>query len=195
MKNKKCIQIITVLALSIALVFTACEKKETASEDTASNKEADTVSEDTGEDRKLFGTFKTKTLDGEDATEEIFTEADLTMVNIWGTFCGPCIKEMPDLGEISREYEEKGFQIIGLISDVSEPGDETAQEILESTGADYKNIVASVDLKNGILSMVQVVPTTIFVDSEGNQVGDAYSGAQDKESWKLIIEKLLVMVQ
>ena len=113
------------------------------------------------------------------------------MVNIWGTFCGPCIREMPDLGELSREYSDRGVQVVGLVSDVGEAKNEKAEEIVSTTKADYTHIIASQDLMSGILSSVNVVPTTIFVDKEGNQVGDVYSGARDKAEWAGIIDKLL----
>ena len=71
----------------------------------------------------LFGNFETVTLEGETVTQEIFAEADLNMVNIWGTFCGPCIREMPELGELSDEYADKGVQIIGMLTDVTDPED------------------------------------------------------------------------
>ena len=97
---------------------------------------------------------------------------------------------MPELGEISREYEGEEFQIVGMLCDVYEAGDDTALEIVESTQADYIHIVASPDLVNGILRQVQAVPTTIFVDSNGNQVGEAYTGSRDKDSWLQIIEEV-----
>lgn len=190
--KKKSIRMITILTLSIALVLTACGSKtdESAAEDKSGKKTEDTKDGKT-DSKKVFGAFQSKTLDGEDITQEVFEKADLTMVNIWGTFCGPCIREMPDLGELNREYEGKGFQVVGIVSDVGEPGDEKAEEIVTSTKADYVNIVAGGDLRSGILSQVSVVPTTIFVDKEGSQVGDVYSGARDKNGWMDIIESLL----
>ena len=91
-------------------------------------------------------------------TQEIFGQSKLTMINIWGTFCGPCIQEMPDLGEISRSYDSGEFQMIGLISDVTETGDSKAQEIVQSTQADYTHLVASPDIQRKVLSRVSVVP-------------------------------------
>ena len=79
--------------------------------------------EETGDEKKDgFGAFESETLDGEKVTEEIFQQADLTMVNIWATFCGPCIQEMPDLAQLSEEYQDKGVQIIGLIGDYRRDG-------------------------------------------------------------------------
>lgn len=141
----------------------------------------------------VFGEFQTKTLDGEDVDQELFGKSDLTMVNIWGTFCGPCIREMPDLGELSREYADKGFQMVGIISDVSKPGDETALEIVESTEADYTHLVIPKDanMQYRILKNAQVVPTTIFLDKDGNQIGDTYPGAKSKKQWTAIIDEML----
>ena len=149
--------------------------------------------EESGEN--IFGEFEAQTLDGEDVTQEIFGQSKLTMINIWGTFCGPCIQEMPDLGEISRSYDSGEFQMIGLISDVTETGDSKAQEIVQSTQADYTHLVASPDIQRKVLSRVSVVPTTIFVDSEGNQVGEGYAGSRSKEEWTSIIEDLRSEVQ
>ena len=103
------------LVLMMALAMMSCgkaEKEETEhTEDITADVPEDAAAEEKAdaEPVMLFGHFDAKTLDGEEVTEEIFANADLTMVNIWGTFCGPCIEEMPYLGEISREYEEKGF--------------------------------------------------------------------------------------
>lgn len=141
-----------------------------------------------------FGVFETLTLDGETVTQEIFKEADLTMVNIWGTFCSPCINEMPDLGELAREYEQKGLQMVGMISDVAEAEDETATLIVEETKADYMHLILSQSLYNS-LSQIQVVPTTVFIDSTGKQVGYTYTGSKSKEDWSAIMDEMLLEVQ
>ena len=143
----------------------------------------------------IFGEFTSYTQSGEEITQSIFENADITMVNIWGTFCNPCIEEMPYLAEISKEYELKGLQVVGIISDVIEPNDATAQEIINLTGADYTHIVLSEDLYNNFLYQIQSIPTTIFVDKNGNWVGDVVIGARDKQQWTAIVEEILKEVQ
>lgn len=145
-----------------------------------------------------FSNFKTITLDGDAVTEEIFADYDLTMINIWATFCGPCLREMPDLGEISEEYEDKNFQIAGIVTDVmnsngtlSETQLETAREIVDKTEADYIHLLPSYDLTMAKLKDVTSVPETIFVDRDGNQVGESYLGSRSKEDWVRIIDELL----
>ena len=141
-----------------------------------------------------FGTFETQTLYGEVVTQEIFANADLTMINIWGTFCSPCINEMPDLGELAREYEEKGIQMIGMISDVTEANDETAVLIVEKTKADYTHLILSESLYR-TLAQVQAVPTTVFVDRTGKQVGYGYTGSRSKKDWSAIMDEMLLELQ
>ncbi|MCI6809084.1 MAG: redoxin domain-containing protein, partial [Spirochaetia bacterium] len=46
--------------------------------------------------------FSAKDINNKNITSEIFEDAELTMINIWGTFCGPCIKEMPDLAQLNK---------------------------------------------------------------------------------------------
>lgn len=143
----------------------------------------------------LFGSFETMTHYGTPVTEDIFTEADLTMVNIWGTFCSPCIREMPDLGELAEEYAEKGVQIVGIISDVTSSFNTDVETIIQATGADYTHLILTESLYKGYMSGVQVVPTTVFVDSEGNQVGEVYTGSKDKETWAAIIDEALSLLE
>lgn len=189
------------LVLMMALAMMSCgkaEKEETEhTEDITADVPEDASDEENTDEEPvmLFGHFDAKTLDGEEVTEEIFANADLTMVNIWGTFCGPCIEEMPYLGEISREYEEKGFQMVGVLCDVFEPGDETALEIVNETKADYVHLVASEDLTENVLQYVSSVPTTVFIDKDGYLVGEVYAGARDKTTWELIINQYLPEVQ
>ena len=110
---------------------------------------------------QVFGEFTSYTQQGEEVSQEIFSQADLTMVNIWGTFCTPCISEMPDLGELAQEYADQGLAIVGIISDVQNAGDETAQEIIDATGADYTHIVLSQELYEKRLTICRDCPNIL----------------------------------
>ena len=150
----------------------------------------------------VFESFTAQDLDGNQVDETIFEDAELTMINVWGTFCTPCLEEMPDLAELNREYQEKGVQIIGICSDtinadkeLDEAQLEKARELAEQTGADYPHIAMSGTLVDTLLPQVMAVPMTIFVDSEGTQVGTAYMGARDKEGWAGILDEVLASVQ
>ncbi len=145
----------------------------------------------------VLSSFTSTDLNGAKIDESILADYELTMVNVWATFCGPCLREMPDLGELAKEYESKGVRITGMISDVLDSNGNidskqvtTAKDIVAETKADYLHILPSEDLF-GLLSGIQSVPTTFFVDKDGNQVGQAYVGSRSKADWKAIIDQTL----
>ena len=120
----------------------------------------------------------------------------VTMINIWGTFCGPCISEMPALGEIERRYKDKGFEIVGLTCDVydmygnyDERIIDDARSIIEDTGVTYPVLVAPSQLMMEI--GLQYVPTTYFLDSEGNVLGNAEIGSKTSVEWEDVINMYL----
>lgn len=182
-------------ALACLLTLAACSPAETMTSTPGPSASEDEVQ--TG----VLSAFSTTDLEGNTLDQSILADYDLTMVNVWATFCGPCINEMPDLGELAAEYADNGVQIIGLVSDtmdsdgtISDSQVETAKEIVAETGADYRHLLPSDDLL-GILSQIYAVPTTFFVDSEGVQVGDAIVTAQSKEKWIETIDGMLAEVQ
>lgn len=148
-------------------------------------------------DLGILSDFSATDLEGNPVDETILTGHTLTMVNVWATFCTPCLSEMPALGELAKEYESKGVRIIGLVSDtldmdgeLDDTQVETAADIVSETGADYLHLLPSPDLF-GLLGQISSVPTTFFVNSKGEQVGSTYLGAKDKEDWTAIIEQTL----
>ena len=188
------IKILSIIAALLALfLLGACSKPAPASpEATASDKTQG----------KVFGAFESTDLAGNAVTQEIFAGKKLTMVNIWATFCAPCIREMPDLKALSEEYADRDFQIVGIPTDLLDQKgsiDEellgTAREIIAKTGADYMHILPSDDLMRARLGRVTSVPETVFVDANGNQVGKSYIGSRTKEQWAKIIDVLLEQVQ
>ena len=136
--------------------------------------------------------FNTVDLYGNPVDSSIFKNKDLTVVNIWGTFCGPCIREMPELGEWAKALPEN-VQLIGLVCDVNGADDtagiEEAKDIMGQAHADFVNLVASDSLAS-YLSAVQFVPTTILVDSLGHLVDEPIVGAKI-ESYKQAVEKYI----
>lgn len=153
-----------------------------------------------GED--ILSSFTAVDLDGNAVDQSLLSDHKITMVNVWGTFCSPCIGEMSDLAALHQAYADQGFQVIGIPIDVVDKNLQTisgkitdAEEIIASTGADYCHLVPSKSLNDTILSGVQSVPLTVFVDEEGRQVGPAYLGAKSREKWETIIKELLESVQ
>ena len=145
-----------------------------------------------------YGSFETTDLAGNVVTADVFADHKLTMINVWATYCSPCLQEMPELGELSKEYKDKGVQIIGIPIDTLEQDGTWSQSqvanaasLASQTGADYLHILPSQDLIQAGLSDIYAVPTTFFVDSSGNVTGDTYMGSKSKKEWEKVIDQTL----
>lgn len=145
----------------------------------------------------ILSEFAAMDLDGNAVDQSVLSGSKLTMINVWGTFCTPCIGEMPDLGVLSKA-DPGQLQIIGIVIDATDRNlqvlpDKKAEalEIISQTGADYLHLLPSASLNKAFLSQVQAIPFTIFVDSQGRQVGPAYTGAKSHAQWQSIIGQLL----
>ena len=138
--------------------------------------------------------FETADLDGNPVNSaELFDAHALTMVNLWGTYCGPCISEMPDLAELSARLEEKNCAIIGVVVDASgrnqESVIESAREIIADTGVAYLNLLPWDGIAGDLPS--QYIPTTCFIDAEGRIVGSAVIGSRGADEYEALIDDAL----
>ncbi|MDR1509421.1 MAG: TlpA family protein disulfide reductase [Synergistaceae bacterium] len=137
--------------------------------------------------------FKSRTFDGKPVTSDIFQGSKLTMVNLWATWCPPCVREMPDLASLARSMP-KDSQLVGIILDVTakdKSAESEAKEILERSRADFVQILYDSSMDSLRESMVEYIPTTIFVDSKGRIVGEPIVGSNDEETYRAAIEKEL----
>ncbi len=185
------------LALSLILILSACGVQAPNPDNSVAPPEP------TAQAEPALSSFSTVDIEGNEQDEKIFADYDLTMINIWATFCSPCLNELPDLGALASEYADKRVRIVGIVIDIQQNADgsfdqdmiNTARELVSQTGADYLHLLPSADLVAAKLGMVNAVPETIFVDSEGKLVGKSYIGSKSKEKWAAIIDELLAQTQ
>lgn len=139
-------------------------------------------------------TFEALDMEGNTVSAGIFAETKLTMVNVWATYCNPCLREMPGLGELAGEYAPEEFRIVGVISDVVEGADQKsidlAASLIEETGADYPHLLLNESLYYALLTDVAAVPTTFFIDENG-EILDTVVGSMEKSAWEERINALL----
>ena len=152
-------------------------------------------------DSKTVGKFETKGVDGKDYTEKVFSDYDLTLVNIFTTWCSPCVNEIPELEKLYEEMKEKGVGVVGVVLDTV--GDDGKQDdatvkkagvLQEKTKASYPFLIPDSTMMNGRLNGISAFPETFFVDKDGNIVGETYSGSHSLDEWKKIVEKELANV-
>ena len=135
--------------------------------------------------------FTLTTLTGETIDDSIISNNKLTMVNYWATWCGPCVGEIPDLQKINEEYADKGFSIIGVL--IGDDDYDGARQFISDTGVTYP-VVLPEGVFYTLASGIQAIPTTMFFDSNGQQVGETQIGSMSYSNWVSLIDSLLSQV-
>ncbi len=99
-----------------------------------------------------------------------FSKGKPVLVNFWATWCGPCVRETPDLVELHKELADQGALFIGVSAD---QGDEAMDLVTEFT-AKYKVPYQIVVDNNGELQRaignLRGYPTTFYLDKNGTIV-------------------------
>lgn len=98
------------------------------------------------------------------------------VINLWATWCAPCIKELPSLGKLETLRGGSKFMVIGINLDINkEIG--FVKEFLDKNQIGYFALNAQGD-DGGEAVDIQALPSTIIVDAQGKLVG-VFEGETD----------------
>ena len=184
------------MALMLAAGISACNassKTSSSEATTTESKQADAKAEDSKqaesdkEDKKC-PEFSAKTVSGEDISSDVFKESKLTVVNVWGSWCGPCVQEIPELQKLYESMKDKEVNVIGLAQDAGTDLD-AVKEIIDKNKVTYQNIVPEGATEDFVMS-IMAFPTTFFVDSDRNIVG-VIQGGRNLEAFTAAVEGVL----
>ena len=154
------------------------------------------------QDGDNVGKFEMTGIDKKTYTEDMFSEYDLTLVNVFTTWCSPCVNEIPELEKLYQELKDQGVGVTGVVLDTAdsegnqdEQAIKKAELLQEKTKATYPFLIPDKNMMNGRLQGISAFPETFFVDKNGNIVGETYSGSHTLEEWKEIVEKELSAIK
>ena len=114
------------------------------------------------------------------------------IVNFWATWCPPCRAEIPDMVELQKEYENKGFSFIGIaVSDEEEKVKAfvTAQKMNYPVAMGTKELAISYG-KFTQEGAIRGIPTSFVINGKG-EIVDYFVGGRDKAAFAEAIKKAL----
>jgi thiol-disulfide isomerase/thioredoxin len=116
--------------------------------------------------------------------------AKVVLVNLWATWCGPCMEEFPDLVKLARQYQARGVRVLLVSADV-ETELANVKKFLAKQGVDFPTYMkAEKDMEfiNGIEPRwTGALPATVIYDGSG-KVRQFWEG---KASYREFEQKVL----
>ncbi|MBK5277736.1 MAG: redoxin family protein [Bacteroidia bacterium] len=118
------------------------------------------------------------------------TSDKLRLINVWATWCGPCVTEFPEFITMNRMYRGRDFEFISISAD--EPAKkEKALSFLKKKQASNTNYIFNLDDKYKLIEAIDpnwqgALPYTILVEP-GGKIVYAKQGAIDPAKMKMMI--------
>ena len=98
----------------------------------------------------------------------------VVIINIWATWCGPCMLEMPQLSKLNREYKSRGVVILGLATTYNEQNDvKRVKHYLRAQKINYRSIWDDGTLTKTLVEAVHgrsVIPQSFVISKDGRIV-------------------------
>jgi thiol-disulfide isomerase/thioredoxin len=123
-------------------------------------------------------------------------ESRIRIVNVWATWCAPCVAEIGDVQAIADRYRAAGVEVIGISLDDAIPGDRAAskrkvERFLAGRHIRFRNVYftgRTPDLSDR-LRFDGTIPFTIVFDAAGRELA-RNEGTLDVERFRRTLEKL-----
>lgn len=114
----------------------------------------------------------------------------LRLINLWATWCVPCIQEFPELVSLNRMYRDRGFELISISAD-DRSAKSKALTFLEKQQSSSPNYIFTGDDKYKLMEAVDphwrgALPYSLLVEP-GGKIVYAHEGAIDPAELRKII--------
>jgi thiol-disulfide isomerase/thioredoxin len=118
----------------------------------------------------------------------------LRLINVWATWCGPCVIEFPELVAINRMYRGREFEFVTISADAPE-NKEQALGFLKKQQASSSNYIFSIDDKYKLVEAVDkewpgALPYTILVEPGGKVIFRVQGELSPLELKKAIVARV-----
>lgn len=131
-----------------------------------------------GEEKADFHDARLVTLKGDSVSlSEYVGHHEYVLVDFWASWCGPCMREMPNVKAAYAKYKSRGLEIVGISLDRDSRAWQSAVSRQGMTWPQLTDVNASGSHTAGLYG-VRYIPYTIIFDKKGNIVADNLHGEE-----------------
>lgn len=162
---------ILTIIISLVLIAPACSQKDQDSSSNASQKVSSPKRPETAVPAPDFTLLNS-------VTGELVKSKDLlgkvVLFNFWGTWCGPCKKEIPDFNKLYKAHKKDGLEIVGVTlssgsaNDIAAFANQWEMDYLvlaDISGGETDEVTGKFGKATG--QAIYAIPTTFLIDREG----------------------------
>ena len=138
-----------------------------------------------------------ETVDDAGLKDLIANKSDkLRLINVWATWCGPCVTEFPDFMQMHHMYRGRDFEFVSISADSPDKKDK-ALKFLQGKYASNKNYIFNVEDKYKLIEAVDpkwqgALPYTMLVEPGGKIVYSGQGPIDPHKMKKMIVENKFV---
>ena len=116
------------------------------------------------------------------------------LINVWATWCVPCLEEFPDLIEFSKKYKNE-IEVVGISVDLPEEIDSKVIPFLQKHNAGFPNFIADIKDPEDFINLLNTdwsgaIPATFFYDKNCEQL-NYHTGKNDLEGFEKMISPVI----
>jgi thiol-disulfide isomerase/thioredoxin len=99
----------------------------------------------------------------------------ILLLNIWATWCGYCVKEMPEFARLQARFAGQGFEVITISTDDLGTEAATVKKIKEFFTQNKLKLTPYRDAEGSSFGQLDIagLPTTLLIDREGKEIARA----------------------
>lgn len=138
--------------------------------------------------------FSFKNENGDDVYLSDLADGKVLFLNFWGTWCGPCRKEIPAIIELQNNYRDKGLVVVGVALERQGSPEQQSKQVSSfatKSKINYPNFIETSKREYGALfGGIRAVPTTFIVDKSGSVV-ETIQGGMSYANFEKLVKKYL----
>lgn len=127
-------------------------------------------------------------LDGKEVAIEDY-RGKVVLLNFWASWCPPCVREIPDLVKLHKNYQDKEFVILGVVVENPEAREKVVKKMVKDFSMSYPVLWASKEII-ARFGPINAIPRTFILDPNGKIVEDL-PGMGDYNTFETLVKKHL----